>query len=119
MRSLIVALNRGTTPPYLRKHFRQRGFLLPPCGASKPWLCKGRGAAGIIARSSFRCASIECDDAQKSSVSPCETGSEFSVTTGRDYLKVARQEIVRAFVTARIDYSCRCVDPFTVNIEGV
>jgi len=33
MRSLIVALNRGTTPPYLRKHFRQRGFLLPPCGA--------------------------------------------------------------------------------------
>jgi hypothetical protein len=65
-----------------------------------------------------RIASIECDDALILPHRANPAGSDFRERQVATYLKVAWQQIVRAFVTTPIDFGCGCVDPFTVNIEG-
>ena len=59
-----------------------------------------------------------CDDALILPHRANPAGSDFRERQVATYLKVAWQQIVRAFVTTPIDFGCGCVDPFTVNIEG-
>ena len=60
-------------------------------------------------------ASIECDDALILPHRANPAGSDFRERQVATYLKVAWQQIVRAYVTTPIDFDCGCVDPFTVN----
>ena len=56
-------------------------------------------------------ASIECDDALILPHRANPAGSDFRERQVATYLKVAWQQIVRAFVTTPIDFGCGCVDP--------
>jgi hypothetical protein len=56
-------------------------------------------------------ASIECDDALILPHRANPAGSDFRERQVATYLKVAWQQIVRAFVTTPIDFGCSCVDP--------